>query len=151
MKKNKGFTLIELLAVIVILAIIMVIAVPQILNVIDSSRTSAWRNSLKLVANSINTNSALFIANGTSTGQTINVKTLCGSGTTTTKIDAKSNIQAIADIGDIDEIKCYKVNDSEYRFHLKGKNQFSNKLGTIKCTYNGTETACSMAPDSANN
>ena len=44
MKKmnKKGFTLIELLAVIVILAIIMVIAVPQILNVIDKSRDSAW-------------------------------------------------------------------------------------------------------------
>lgn len=50
MKLNKkGFTLIELLAVIVILAIIMVIAVPQILNVIENSRASAWKNNVDLV------------------------------------------------------------------------------------------------------
>ena len=51
MKKmnKKGFTLIELLAVIVILAIIMVIAIPQILKVIDSSRTSAWKDNVKMI------------------------------------------------------------------------------------------------------
>ena len=46
---KKGFTLIELLAVIVILAIIMVIAVPQILNVVQSSKNSAWKSNVKLI------------------------------------------------------------------------------------------------------
>ena len=55
MKNKKGFTLIELLAVIVILAVIMVIAVPKILNVIESSRTSAADSSLKLVRSAIKT------------------------------------------------------------------------------------------------
>lgn len=55
-KNKKGFTLIELLAVIVILAILMVIAVPQILKVIDSSRSSAAASSIKLVKEGIKTN-----------------------------------------------------------------------------------------------
>jgi len=45
MKKNKGFTLIELLAVIVILAIIALIAVPVILNIIDKSNKSAFKDT----------------------------------------------------------------------------------------------------------
>ena len=61
MKKmnKKGFTLIELLAVIVILAIIMVIAVPQILNVIESSRASAWDSNVKLIDEAITLNTTL--------------------------------------------------------------------------------------------
>ena len=60
MKLNKkGFTLIELLAVIVILAIIMVIAVPQILNVIQNSRISAWDNNVKLVEEALDLNTTL--------------------------------------------------------------------------------------------
>ena len=61
MKKmnKKGFTLIELLAVIVILAIIMVIAVPQILDVIDSSRKSAWDSNVKLIDEAIELNTTL--------------------------------------------------------------------------------------------
>ena len=56
---KKGFTLIELLAVIVILAIIMVIAVPQILDVIDSSRKSAWDSNVKLIDEAIELNTTL--------------------------------------------------------------------------------------------
>jgi len=44
--KKKGFTLIELLSVIVILAVIALIATPLILNIIDSTRTKANRNSI---------------------------------------------------------------------------------------------------------
>ena len=45
MKKKNGFTLIELLAIIVILAIIAVITVPIILNIIDSSKKGAIKDS----------------------------------------------------------------------------------------------------------
>ncbi len=45
-KNNKGFTLIELLAIIVILAIIAVITVPIILNIIETARNGAAKNSV---------------------------------------------------------------------------------------------------------
>ncbi len=46
MKKKNGFTLIELLAIIVILAIIAVITVPIILNIIETAREGAAKNSV---------------------------------------------------------------------------------------------------------
>ena len=49
MKKN-AFTLVELLATIVILAVILVIAVPQIMSVINSTKTSSLESSVKLIA-----------------------------------------------------------------------------------------------------
>ena len=45
MKNKKGFTLIELLAVIIILAVIALIATPIVLNVIESARKSANKDS----------------------------------------------------------------------------------------------------------
>lgn len=45
MKKKNGFTLIELLAIIVILAIIAVITVPIILNIIETSKQGAAKDS----------------------------------------------------------------------------------------------------------
>lgn len=44
-RKRKGFTLIELLAIIVILAIIAVITVPIVLNIINSSKVGATKDS----------------------------------------------------------------------------------------------------------
>lgn len=90
MKNNKkGFTLIELLAVIVILAIIMVIAVPQILGVIDSSRTSAWDNNVKLIARSIETHESIV-----SVDSTAGTSLLSSTGCT------ESAVKAAADIAD---------------------------------------------------
>ena len=45
MKNKKGFTLIELLAVIIILAVIALIATPIVLNVIESAKKSANKDS----------------------------------------------------------------------------------------------------------
>lgn len=53
MKKN-GFTLIELLAIIVILAIIAVITVPIILNIIESSKKGAIKDSAYGYKDSVN-------------------------------------------------------------------------------------------------
>ncbi len=44
--KKKGFTLIELLAVIIILSVIALIATPIVLNVVDSARVEANRDSV---------------------------------------------------------------------------------------------------------
>ena len=43
--KKKGFTLIELLAVIIILAIVALVAIPIVLDVIESSKKSAYKSS----------------------------------------------------------------------------------------------------------
>lgn len=51
MKKN-AFTLVELLAIIVILAIVLVISVPQIASIINKSKENSILSSLKLLANS---------------------------------------------------------------------------------------------------
>ena len=130
MKNKKGFTLIELLAVIVILAIIMVIAVPQILNVIDSSRTSAWNDSVKLIKNAIETNTTLFNPNTGLPEHTLN--TLC-------KSDATSEISKIADVGDM-TISCLSNT-----FTLTGVRQFDGKEAVITCTSisDGTNANCS--------
>lgn len=53
MKKNSGFTLIELLAVIVILAIIALIATPIVINIINSSKENANRNSVTFYGKAI--------------------------------------------------------------------------------------------------
>ena len=129
MKNNKkGFTLIELLAVIVILAIIMVIAVPRILDVINSSRSSAWNDSIKMIAKSIDLNTSLI--NPQTNSQTYTVSGLCtpSSGT------VKEAIGAIADVGDIDTISC-----SSNTFTVAGKGQFAGKTGTIACTATGCQ------------
>ena len=51
--KKKGFTLIELLAVIVILSVIAIITIPMILNVIEDSRKSAYKDSVLSAFNAI--------------------------------------------------------------------------------------------------
>lgn len=43
--KNKGFTLVELLAVIVIIAIIALITTPIVLNVVQSSKENAFKDT----------------------------------------------------------------------------------------------------------
>ena len=51
--KNRGFTLIELLAVIVILAIIALIAVPIVLGIINDSKKSSEKESVKLYLDTV--------------------------------------------------------------------------------------------------
>ena len=51
---KKGFTLVELLAVIIILAVILIIAIPQVLKVIENSRSEAFTSSVKSVFRTVN-------------------------------------------------------------------------------------------------
>lgn len=103
MKKmdRKGFTLIELLAVIVILAIIMVIAVPQILNVIDNSRKSAWKSNVKMIEEGLELGKTLTDSGMAST--TFDIGSVC---TGTSKV-VTEDISAVADISTSDtKVSC---------------------------------------------
>ena len=59
--KKSGFTLIELLAVIVILAIIALIAVPIVLGIINDSKKSSEKESIKMYAKAIEDGVANFL------------------------------------------------------------------------------------------
>ena len=141
MKNNKkGFTLIELLAVIVILAIIMVIAVPQILNVINNSRTSAWESNVKLVERAISTNATL--SSSTLVSGTFKLSDVC----TSAGQDITSNIKAVADISEADTVvscklktssdtTCDRGNGSTYYVTVSGKTggQFDGQATKYLC------------------
>ena len=51
--KKKGFTLIELLAVIIILSVIAIITIPMILNVVEDSRKSTYKDSVLSAFNAV--------------------------------------------------------------------------------------------------
>lgn len=128
MKNNKkGFTLIELLAVIVILAIIMVIAVPQILNVVQSSRDSAWKSNVKLIEEGIELGEATTSTGLSSTN--FSISTVCTAESSTSVID---QIKSVADISSDDtEVTCAGAGSIK----VTGKGQFANQpAATITCT-----------------
>ena len=129
MKKldRKGFTLIELLAVIVILAIIMVIAVPQILNVVQSSRDSAWKSNVKLIEEGIELGEATTSTGLSSTN--FSISTVCTAESSTSVID---QIKSVADISSDDtEVTCAGAGSVK----VKGKGQFSTQpTATLDCS-----------------
>ena len=128
MKNNKkGFTLIELLAVIVILAIIMVIAVPQILNVIQSSRDSAWKSNVKLIEEGIELGEATTTTGLTSSN--FSISTVCTAASDTSIVDS---LKSVADISSDDtEVTCAGAGSVK----VTGKGQFANQpAATITCT-----------------
>ncbi len=132
MKNKKGFTLIELLAVIVILAIIMVIAVPQILTVINNSKNKAWDESVGLIEDAIELNTAL--ANtGMAEGTFTTLSAACGTNVETNKI-----IKSIADYDDI-TVDCDST-ESPYTFVISpiANGQFDSHAPTnLECTVTG--------------
>ena len=144
MKKmnKKGFTLSELLAVIVILAIIMVIAVPQILEVINDSRTSAWKDNLGMIEKSIELNASLI--DPTTGSNKINLSTICPSSTATSV-----NLSAYVDIDSNQSITC-KQESGSYVFTVSGGSagQFNGKTGTITCS---SSNSCTSADTTASN
>ena len=134
MKNNKkGFTLIELLAVIVILAIIMVIAVPQILNVIQSSRDSAWKSNVKLIEEGIELGEATTTTGLTSSN--VSISTVCTAASDTSIVDS---LKSVADISSDDtEVTCAGAGSVK----VTGKGQFANQpAATITCTNGNCST-----------
>ena len=134
MKNNKkGFTLIELLAVIVILAIIMVIAVPQILNVIQSSRDSAWKSNVKLIEEGIELGEATTTTGLTSSN--FSISTVCTAASDTSIVDS---LKSVADISSDDtEVTCAGTGSVK----VTGKGQFANQpAATITCTNGNCST-----------
>ena len=141
MKNNKkGFTLIELLAVIVILAIIMVIAVPQILNVINDSRTSAWKNSVRMVKNAIEVNTTLFKPDGDNS-QYYKLSELCTKDANQTNVNSK--FAKIVDLGDMN-VTCSGTTGEDRNVILTGYNQFKDKTATLTCTTEGAQIRCTL-------
>lgn len=134
MKNNKkGFTLIELLAVIVILAIIMVIAVPQILNVIQSSRNSAWKSNVKLIEEGIELGEATTTTGLTSSN--FSISTVCTAASDASIVDS---LKSVADISSDDtEVTCAGAGSVK----VTGKGQFANQpAATITCTNGNCST-----------
>lgn len=129
MKKldRKGFTLIELLAVIVILAIIMVIAVPQILNVIENSRKSAWKSNVKMIAEGIELGKTM-TTSGLAT-KDFDIDKVC---TAAGSDSINESLRAVADVSDDDTtVTCA----GKGIVTVTGKGQFSGqKVATITCT-----------------
>lgn len=134
MRNNKkGFTLIELLAVIVILAIIMVIAVPQILNVVQSSKNSAWKSNVKLIEEGIELGEAT-TNTGLSTTK-FSISTVCTTASDASIVDS---LKSVADISSDDtEVTCAGAGSVK----VTGKGQFANQpVATITCTNGNCST-----------
>ena len=136
MKKNtKGFTLIELLAVIVILAIIMVIAVPQILNVIDNSRKSAWNSNVKMIETAMEDNEAIMGVNGTTTDGVKSIYADNDNAKAEARGCSETNIKKMADIGSDTTIAVDGTpSASSCNITLTGSDNFSGKTATISCS-----------------
>ena len=114
---KKGFTLIELLAIIVILAVIMAIAIPQVLNVVNGSKSSAWKDNVKMMAKAIELNTQLFDAE---TGNyTYTVDSLCKNPSKVNELSKSSDTT---------------VTCSNGVFTVSGTGQFDGHAATINCS-----------------
>ena len=129
MKKmdKKGFTLIELLAVIVILAIIMVIAVPQILNVIENSRESAWKSNVKMIEDGLELGKTL--TTGGMSSDSFDITAVCVDSKSSVTV---SDLQKVADISAVDnDVAC----TGKGILKVTGKGQFDGRgYATIDCS-----------------
>ena len=116
MNNKKGFTLIELLAIIVILAVIMAIAIPQLLNVVNGSKDSAWKDNVKMISKSIELNTQLFDPETGNYAYTIDG--LCKNPSKVNEISKSSDTT---------------VTCSNKVFTISGTGQFDGKKATIDC------------------
>ena len=98
---KKAFTLIELLAVIVILAIIALIAVPIVIHIIEDSKNSSEKESIKLYLDTVEKMVAKYQMNNTSFNP------------------------SVCDIQDNGNIKC---NDTDIPIEMKGKTPTYGKI-----------------------
>ena len=115
-RNKKGFTLIELLAIIVILAVIMAIAIPQVLNVVNGSKDSAWKDNVKMISKAIELNTQML--DPETGGYTYTVESLCKNPNNVNKISKSTDTK----------VKC-----SSNVFTINGTGQFDGKTATIDC------------------
>ena len=113
---QQGFTLIELLAIIVILAVIMAIAIPQVLNVVNGSKDSAWKDNVKMISKAIELNTQML--DPETGGYTYTVESLCKNPNNVNKISKSTDT---------------KVTCSSNVFTINGTGQFDGKTATIDC------------------
>ena len=116
MNNKKGFTLIELLAIIVILAVIMAIAIPQVLNVVNGSKESAWKDNIKMISKAIELNTQLYDPETGNYAYT--VESLCKDPSKVNEI-SKSTDTTVTCSNDI--------------FTIAGTGQFSGQTAIISC------------------
>ena len=117
MNNKKGFTLIELLAIIVILAVIMAIAIPQVLNVVNGSKSSAWKDNVKMISKAIELNTQLFDPETGNYAYTID--SLCKNPSKVNEISKSSDTS---------------VTCSNGVFIVAGKGQFDGFHAEINCS-----------------
>ena len=170
MRNKKGFTLVELLAIIVILAVIMVIAVPKILDVVNGSKTSAWKNSVGMIKKAISNNSQLL---DPETGvQKYSISNLCSNPSKfseivkmeDTTVSCEKVCNASSEIEDINSLLGYNkktginrialdVNGEmecpsyTYIFKLIGNGQFAGKSASILCNGNSCTATINKEKD----
>ena len=113
--KNKGYTLVELLAVFVILGIIIMISVPIISGVINSSKSKAYDEQIKILENAARTYMSQHSKNLPDEGEEI-----------------KISINNLKDDGLISDKDIKNPNYSSGSTEEKKKNQYFN--GCIKVT-----------------
>jgi prepilin-type N-terminal cleavage/methylation domain-containing protein len=92
MNNNKGFTLVELLSVIVILGAVLVVAIPNIVKVIDKSKTDTYNQMIRTITKATKeyiTSNALKIDNFSTTGDStvISLQQLVDAGFLKNKIE----------------------------------------------------------------
>ena len=111
----------------------MVIAVPQILNVIQSSRDSAWKSNVKLIEEGIELGEATTTTGLTSSN--FSISTVCTAASDTSIVDS---LKSVADISSDDtEVTCAGAGSVK----VTGKGQFANQpAATITCTNGNCST-----------
>ena len=128
---KKGFTLIELLAVIVILAVIMAVAVPHIINVINSSKLSAWNDNLILIKRAVELDATNNGANS------VISQSYCNATTSAAKTAFKNKIKALAKVDTTSTTigsPTWNSDTQTCSFKLTAKGQLSGTSKTLKCS-----------------
>ncbi len=130
MKSNKGFTLVELLAVIALLAILVIIAIPNVLQMFNNAKQSAFETQVKEIAKIAEKE---WIKDSiTSSGDRVYSK--CSDGTCTNPLDmsASANLEYYVHMDSSGKIDQLYVKDDSFQYGLSGEFNINNVTGIEK-------------------